>query len=751
MSITNQDQANIVDKSRPSSEDSLFLRILKAFFVALLVPVTFSCAVLTIFLSNASEITGSFSTLSLSLAILIGVVTLVLLSIQAPFLFIKKHWLVTINSVLFAVGVLLWLQSNAFTWNFGELDGSGIAWESFRHLAVLEVLCYILVFSVIVWKRKIFFSYTTQFACILMMVQFVSLFSPIYRVSVSSTPPPVQVDEQVDETDAPEMTESEKTTPPVSDGPNPSSWKQYEITYDGVFDYSDGSNGPDVIILVLDGFGRKLFDKMSETDPMMVDMFRDFTYFSNTLCDKPGTVYNVPQIQTGFTWPRKKTGDTDYYNRCFAEAYENPHALFKAMTRNGYECTVYTWAPVAMDFDSRWISNIRRVGETSETGMKASRSRERWMQIASCFELSLLRCAPTFVKPLCYGRLGHFESWVASLYPVEQYASITPRMQWCDVDFFEQMRQLEWKNKESIKQLKYIHLQGPHFFYKMNENAERETHSSHESEVRQAWGSLKITREYLDKLKEKGAYDNSLIVIMADHGTVYASQETTMDKTSVKKPILMVKRPGARQEKMRYDDAPLHIKDTTPAILVETNIKDRPADAFSWFSVPKDIREGRKKYWGTQFRDSLEAVALEKKEWTLPPETTIPTKHVRFQKGTLRIELASDKTDAIASNSSNRLVYGLARRENNRELYVTPLPYELLRSRKSSLAFWCSASLIDTTGVPDGEYDLLVFVTQKNKPVHYARIGQCVSVSKGIAAKSGGTAMVAREKEPVVK
>ena len=77
----------------------------------------------------------------------------------------------------------------------------------------------------------------------------------------------------------------------------------------------------------------------------------------------------------------------------------------------------------------------------------------------------------------------------------------------------------------------------------MDENGNRVTESQdHTALVNQARGSLGIVEEYISQLKDLGVYDQSTIVITADHG-VWPWNNARLDKTT--SPILLVKPAGA--------------------------------------------------------------------------------------------------------------------------------------------------------------------------------------------------------------
>ena len=87
---------------------------------------------------------------------------------------------------------------------------------------------------------------------------------------------------------------------------------------------------------------------------------------------------------------------------------------------------------------------------------------------------------------------------------------------------------------------RFIHLMGDHAPYTLDENAQRVSGESTDK-YRQGAGALKIASEYLRQLKELGVYDNSTIVITADHG----DYDWTAKLKQPVSPILLVKPAGA--------------------------------------------------------------------------------------------------------------------------------------------------------------------------------------------------------------
>jgi len=105
----------------------MITNLFRSIIVAFLIPFTFACTGMSIFIANSAEMPGTVPALIPALCGLVGIVASGLFFVQLPFLFVKKHWFPAVNSLLLGCGFLLWLQANVFNWNFGQLDGGGIS------------------------------------------------------------------------------------------------------------------------------------------------------------------------------------------------------------------------------------------------------------------------------------------------------------------------------------------------------------------------------------------------------------------------------------------------------------------------------------------------------------------------------------------------------------------------------------------------------------------------------------------------
>lgn len=125
------------------------------------------------------------------------------------------------------------------------------------------------------------------------------------------------------------------------------------------------------------------------------------------------------------------------------------------------------------------------------------------------FHLSLAKVAPSYLQPLVF-RNG---SGVWSPPPPERAQAVEPRLQPFS------LMQSDESERHPTGQYVFTHVFVPHSPYVLDEHcAVHAIDSFADSYVRQAACALRLVDEFLDTLRRLGRYDNSAILIHADHG-----------------------------------------------------------------------------------------------------------------------------------------------------------------------------------------------------------------------------------------
>ena len=134
-----------------------------------------------------------------------------------------------------------------------------------------------------------------------------------------------------------------------------------------------------------------------------------------------------------------------------------------------------------------------------------------------------------------------------------------------DVPFYRRLigEGLSISDDDSEGTFRFIHMHGAHPPYTMTEDFQyveydyRRDGGYNVSGISQWKGAVKIVYEYIRQLKELGKYDDSLIVITADHGTTSFLSDSEGNMIKIAYPILFVKQPYESHEEMSVNDAPV--------------------------------------------------------------------------------------------------------------------------------------------------------------------------------------------------
>lgn len=265
----------------------------------------------------------------------------------------------------------------------------------------------------------------------------------------------------------------------------------YYALEDGQYSLSQDQN---FLILLLDAVDAKSFEEAMALKPEYKEVFTDFTYYPDMVGAYPWTNYSAPYILSG-KWYEGEQKYLDYT----AEAVDES-VLFQELSEREYDIALYESDPWVTSYNYEFSNMIELQHEVYVW---------KYFNRSIC-KLGGIRYAPFFLKEYCYqavtqvqGQHNAFVDESESLYTWDLSA------------FVEHMEEEEVSYQEG-KCFKYYHLQGGHvpFIYDADLNTV-EGNSSY-SEMLQA--NISVVDRFLEKLKEAGVYDNSVIIIMSDHG-----------------------------------------------------------------------------------------------------------------------------------------------------------------------------------------------------------------------------------------
>lgn len=298
-----------------------------------------------------------------------------------------------------------------------------------------------------------------------------------------------------------------------------------------VLDYSSDTN---FIMLVVDctdaEYERIVLDKY----PEYKEAFKDFTYFDNAVGSYICTEYALPHIVGGerFTFQR----DFDEYER---DMYLNSPFIEK-LESDGYRLGAYSDHAPLTSFDMKKYENIiDGKGKLTEPVAFA----KVWLRMV------FYKYAPYFVKRYTQVEPGEFSKYFKIQEGIRRWD-----FEYSNIPFYAECTNLSM-NTGSDKWFKLIHISGAHAPFQFLPDMTETNISSYEDNVAAA---NTIMKAYVERLKADGIYDNSVIIMLADHGI---AGDMLTSHQGREDPILFVKGIGERHDEMRTSEAPISYED----------------------------------------------------------------------------------------------------------------------------------------------------------------------------------------------
>ena len=298
------------------------------------------------------------------------------------------------------------------------------------------------------------------------------------------------------------------------------------LTEDGLYSVSSKKN---VIVFVLDTYDQTLLNTVSNMNSHMLDEMTDFTEFTNCTGSMIPTRFAVPYLLTG---ELPKVGEDS--NVYLANRYARGTFLADAQNA-GYSVGLYT--------DSLQIGSLPEAEQKTiaATTINMHKVAASSLDFRGTFEalcqIALYRDAPWPLKHNFWYYTDQINGRIVSYNPDAEPGERVYTMN--DPRYYGQLQRqgLAVDDDAPAGAFRFIHLLGAHYPYSIDEYA-NDLGTDNSTKEQQAQGSMYIVAEYLRQLKELGVYDQSTIVITADHGKWFLTPEPL---TTTSTPIMLVK------------------------------------------------------------------------------------------------------------------------------------------------------------------------------------------------------------------
>lgn len=410
-------------------------------------------------------------------------VLLFLLGFAVCALLMAAAWLLSrrLYQVLLPAGVIAFLstyiQGNFLAGNLPVVDGSDIDWEAYSSGRVQTIILWVVVTAVICVACSLLRR--EKFARLVRVVSLcMILMFTMTLVSILITTKGYER-------------------------------KKYVSTVKDEYEFSENRN---FVILMLDSVDSEPLYEIMKANPEYQDIFEDFTYYANTLGAYPYTQFAVPFILSG-EWYENDRDFTEYDVNVFKNS-----DFLASLEEKGYELGMYEVdTPYQDDSVCRFDNVLHQKRKINSFYMFAKQE----------IKLVGFRYAPFDFKRFC-------KVWGDSFLNLREDDTEYPAFKSSNLEFYERLHSSEISLTQE-NQFKFIHLEGAHVPYWYD----KDVNLTYEADyVGTMEACLTLTGAYLDKLKEAGVYDNSVIIVMADHGT---NGEDYLNPMGRQNPILFVK------------------------------------------------------------------------------------------------------------------------------------------------------------------------------------------------------------------
>lgn len=296
------------------------------------------------------------------------------------------------------------------------------------------------------------------------------------------------------------------------------------------------------VIMVVDTVDGGKLEQMLGEHPEYSEAMKDFTYYGNAMSMYPYTYFSVPYILSGDRFECDEYID-DYMIRAYGNA-----PLLDKLEGEGYRLGLYEADMPLTDECMYRFENIKDV-DTEFTSVVDF--------IKVQMRLVGLKYAPYDLKKRCLVLPEEIPALRKQVNDIE-YAQF---------DYSNMQLYADLQNKgityTDDKCFRFIHIEGAHVPFRYNENLEIAENSNYETCME---ATMKVVMAYVQALKDSGVYDNTAIVITADHGYNY-EDDASYTPEKRQHACLFVKGIGEQHDEMILSEAPISHEDFKEAYL----------------------------------------------------------------------------------------------------------------------------------------------------------------------------------------
>lgn len=357
------------------------------------------------------------------------------------------------------------------------------------------------------------------------------------------------------------------------------------LTGNGQFELSKGEN---VVVFILDTSDASVVNEALAQYPELHNELSGFTYYPNTTSTYSRTFPSLTYMLTGerFYFNEDPAG---YVDRAFAGG-----TLLRDMHAAGTDVRIFT-------DDLGMIGNAASDIIANSTNYAYNQLENLSLPglVQGMGTISLYKLAPYALKEEF--EYDAFDIGAESMTLEETYFSNLD----CDF-YYELVDQTLTATADYDKAFRFYHLWGNHPGYCWDANLDF-VFDYTPAQVDAMCGSLRMVVTYVQQMKALGVYDQSTVIITADHG--YSGGGDSLDLPKAAAPLMMIKPAGAADSPLVISNAPVCHEDLPATYLQGLGI-DAAAYGRTLLDIPEDEARQRTYYYTALFSDEDGEIAL---------------------------------------------------------------------------------------------------------------------------------------------
>ena len=409
----------------------------------------------------------------------------------------KVYYILLIIS--FILFIVSYIQGNYLAGNLPGLNGDEIIWSDYNSDSLISIALLLLICSIMVM-----FTLKFGYNKVIKGIKYISLIIfAMLSVSLITT----------------------LLTTNILDVHKNS----YAMTIDNL---NNVSNDKNFFIFLVDAVDSRKFNEVTSNSEYQ-DTFENFTYYPDTMSAYPFTRDSIPFILSGIINENK-----DSFSDYSTKAYSNS-PFFNKLENLKYDINVYESELIWNSDDIEILSNVKNIqGKVYE---KSFYKQE--------IKYLLYKYLPFYLKKYSKIETMDFKNC--------RIAIDTQYFEWDDYSAYNNIKNNNL-NIVSKKYFNFTHIEGAHRPFNISEDFSTIENGTYEQKLIVC---LKIINLFINRLKENNVYDNSVIIIMSDHGFNYEDIELVEGRQN---PILYIKGIDEHHE-MYTSDKPISYFDLMDA------------------------------------------------------------------------------------------------------------------------------------------------------------------------------------------